>query len=149
MGTAIKHRTPSIRFRIDFGHGVAVGPGKIALLERIAEHGSLAEAARELRMSYRAAWLLLQSLNASFVDPVAIGKKGGDGRGGTLVTPLGEELIRRYRKFERRIHGYAASAFGALAKRRSRRPLAKPRARVDRLKTGRASRADTLPSIKR
>jgi len=145
----IKYKAPSIRFRIDFGPGVAVGPGKVALLEQIADRRSLSRAARELGMSYRAAWLLLQSLNASFADPVAIGKKGGDDRGGTRVTPLGEELIRRYRKFEHQIQGLAACAFGALAQQRSRKRLAKPRVKVDRLKASRVSRADTPASIKR
>src|SRR5215469_4611108 len=145
----IKYKAPRIRFRIDFGPGVAVGPGKVALLEQIADRRSLSRAARELGMSYRAAWLLLQSLNASFADPVAIGKKGGDERGGTLVTPLGEELIRRYRKFERQIQELAACAFGALARRRSRKRPAKPRAKVDRLKAPRLSRVDAPASVRR
>ena len=44
-----------MRFRVDFGRDEAVGPGKIALLELIAQEGSLSQAARELHMSYRRA----------------------------------------------------------------------------------------------
>ena len=110
---------PSIRIRVEFGPGVAVGPAQIALLEQIADRGSLSKAARALGVSYRTASLLLQSLNASFEDPMTIGRKGGSGRGGTLVTPLGCELIRQYRRFEQKSRGRAASAFGALVKRRS------------------------------
>jgi molybdate transport system regulatory protein len=76
----VKH--PSIRFRVDFGPKSAVGPGKIALLEYIERSGSLSQAARDLKMSYRRAWLLLDSLNSSFVEPVTVAKVGRAGHGG-------------------------------------------------------------------
>ncbi|MDE2136948.1 MAG: LysR family transcriptional regulator, partial [Gammaproteobacteria bacterium] len=57
---------PAVRFRVDFGRDGSVGPGKIALLEHIGSRGSLSQAARELGMSYRRAWLLLASLNRAF-----------------------------------------------------------------------------------
>jgi molybdate transport system regulatory protein len=52
---ATARRTAAVRFRVDFGRDEAVGPGKIALLELIAQEGSLSQAARELHMSYRRA----------------------------------------------------------------------------------------------
>ena len=58
------------RFRIDFAANSWVGPGKIELLEAIRGHGSLSQAARGLGMSYRRAWLLLESLNSYFREPV-------------------------------------------------------------------------------
>ncbi|MFK9892505.1 winged helix-turn-helix domain-containing protein, partial [Escherichia coli] len=61
----------SVSFRVDFSPECAVGPGKIALLEHIEATGSLSEAARRLRMSYRRAWLLLEDLNTAFQQPVA------------------------------------------------------------------------------
>jgi len=61
---------PIIRFRIDFGPRSCVGPGKISLLEQIERCGSLSEAARDLNMSYRRAWQLLDSLNSCFRTPV-------------------------------------------------------------------------------
>ena len=73
---------PAVRLRIDFGHAAAVGPGKIALLEHIAASGSLAQAARELGMSYRRAWQLLGSLNGSFREPLVASARGGRGGGG-------------------------------------------------------------------
>jgi len=68
-----------VRFRIDFGADSAVGPGKIELLEQITRCGSLSRAARDLKMSYRRAWQLLESLNACFAEPVTISSMGGHG----------------------------------------------------------------------
>ena len=65
-------RRIDVRLRIDFGPSSALGPGKIALLEEIALGGSLAQAAKELGMSYRRAWGLLQDLGQAFGEPVAI-----------------------------------------------------------------------------
>ena len=67
----------SVRFRVDLSAACAIGPGKVALLEAIATSGSLSQAARDLDMSYRRAWLLLAGLNASFRDPVVTLTKGG------------------------------------------------------------------------
>jgi molybdate transport system regulatory protein len=59
----------SIRFRVDFEGQCSVGLGKIALLEGIARTGSVSQAAREMDMSYRRAWLLVDSLNHGFDQP--------------------------------------------------------------------------------
>ncbi len=119
--------TPTVRFRVDFGRDEAVGPGKIALLERIAESGSLSQAARDLEMSYRRAWQLLESLNVSFRERVATTSKGGVGGGGAVLTPFGRELIRTYRAFERDIQSRAEKRFKVIA-RRARRDV--PRGRT-------------------
>jgi len=66
----------TVRFRVDLGSYGPVGPGKIALLERIDESGSLSQAARDLKMSYKRAWQLLESLNESFSQPVAVTTTG-------------------------------------------------------------------------
>jgi molybdenum-dependent DNA-binding transcriptional regulator ModE len=54
-----------VRIRVDFDSGASIGPGKVALLEQIAAHGSLSQAARVLGLSYRRAWLLLDDINHS------------------------------------------------------------------------------------
>jgi len=92
--------TPIVRFRIDFAAGSYVGPGKIELLETIRDAGSLSQAARNMRMSYRRAWLLLESLNASFREPATVATTGGRGGGGVTVTAFGLSLIDRYRELE-------------------------------------------------
>jgi molybdate transport system regulatory protein len=90
----------AVRFRVDFGSGCSIGIGKIELLEGISRSGSLSEAARQMRMSYRRAWLLLADLNASFDQSVARASTGGRGGGGAVLTPFGELLIAGYRKME-------------------------------------------------
>jgi molybdate transport system regulatory protein len=62
--------------------------------------GSLAQAARDMGMSYRRAWLLMRSLNASLRSPASLAVRGGQLGGGATVTPLGRALIRTYRQME-------------------------------------------------
>jgi len=94
---------PVVRFRIDFATGSYVGPGKIELLEAVLDSGSLSQAARNIGMSYRRAWLLLESINASFREPATVASTGGKGGGGAKVTHFGLELISRYRELEKDI----------------------------------------------
>jgi molybdate transport system regulatory protein len=108
---------PAVRFRVDFGRAAAVGPGKIALLEHIASGGSLSQAARELGMSYRRAWQLLESLNSSFRERVALSARGGRGGGGAQLTPFGKLLVRAYRDFDAEVQKRAVRCFGAVAGR--------------------------------
>ncbi|MEP6547328.1 MAG: LysR family transcriptional regulator [Gammaproteobacteria bacterium] len=89
-----------VRFRVDFGGGCSVGIGKIELLEGIARSGSLSQAARGMRMSYRRAWLLLEDLNQSFEQPVAHASVGGRGGGGVVLTAFGASLVAGYRRLE-------------------------------------------------
>lgn len=95
-------QAPLIRFRIDFSDEANVGPGKIALLESIKAHGSVSAAGRALGISYRRAWLLLDSLNKSFDIPVSVNSVGGRGGGGVEVTAFGDLLIERYRAVEQK-----------------------------------------------
>ena len=81
--------------------GVAIGPGKIALLEAIAETGSITSAAKKLGMSYRRAWLLVQETNGCLVEPAVAAAAGGQAGGGTSLTPTGKSLVQRYRELER------------------------------------------------
>lgn len=92
--------TPDIRFRIDFAQHYGVGPGKIRLLESIRDSGSLSQAARDLGMAYRHAWLLLESMKLTFKQPITRASVGGKGGGGVLVTEFGNELISTYRLLE-------------------------------------------------
>jgi molybdate transport system regulatory protein len=105
----------SVRFRIDLGPKCSIGPGKIDLLEAIARSGSIRQAARELGMSYRRAWLLVNSMNRSFSEPSTRASVGGTGGGGVELTEFGAELVRRYRSASRRIESVAQAAFGDLA----------------------------------
>jgi molybdate transport system regulatory protein len=108
---------PIVKFRIDFGPEESIGPGKIALLERIEGSGSISKAARALGMSYSRGWQLLDSLNESFREPLATASKGGRGGGGATLTPLGREVIRTYRAFETEVQDRAALHFSPLSRR--------------------------------
>lgn len=108
---------PTIRFRIDFDSVRSIGPGKIELLEHIRETGSLSQAGRDLEMSYRRAWLLLDNMNTSFREPVVVTNVGGKAGGGAVLTAFGESLIGAYRRLENDFNTTAAkslSSFGAL-----------------------------------
>ena len=106
---------PVIRFRVDFAKHCSVGPGKVDLLEAIGRVGSLSHAARELNMSYRYAWLLLDNLNRSFRVPVTTASVGGKGGGGVVLTALGQQLIKGYRDFAREFEASSARHFESFA----------------------------------
>lgn len=95
-----KSETPTIRLRIDLSPDSALGPGKIALLEHIEATGSLSQAARELGMSYRRAWLLLDDVNRMFTGPATTASVGGSGGGGAQLTDLGRAIVKVYREIE-------------------------------------------------
>jgi molybdate transport system regulatory protein len=103
-----------IRFRVDLAPRCSLGPGKIALLEAIADQGSLTHAASKLGMSYRYAWLLLEDLRRSFSEPVTRATVGGRRCGGVRLTEFGEELVRRYHLASRRIEAAARTAHAPL-----------------------------------
>ena len=80
--------------------GLAIGPGKVALLEAIEETGSITAAAKKLGMSYRRAWLLVDETNRCVVRPAVQTAAGGPNGGGAALTPVGVLLVRRYRALE-------------------------------------------------
>jgi molybdate transport system regulatory protein len=105
----------TVRFRLDVSPACSIGPGKIALLQGIERTGSLRRTARELGMSYRRAWLLVDGLNRSFTAPVTSASVGGKGGGGVTLTALGVDLMRRYAALARRFEALARREFGKVA----------------------------------
>jgi len=92
--------TLRLTLRVDLGNGRALGPGKIRLLEAIASTGSISQAGRQLGMSYRRAWLLVDDMNSCFRDPVIAAQPGGTHGGGATLTAFGQKLVDRYRAIE-------------------------------------------------
>jgi molybdate transport system regulatory protein len=110
---------PRIQFRIRISRGddIAVGPGKIDLLEAIRTAGSISAAARSLGMSYRRAWLLVDTMNRCFKAPLVDAEAGGKRGGGARLTALGSEVIERYRRVERNAARAAAADLRALTRK--------------------------------
>lgn len=120
-----------LTIRIDFGGHGALGPGKIRLLELVGAQGSISAAGRAMGMSYRRAWLLIDSLNQAFREPVVATQHGGQGGGGAQLTPAGQALIERYRAMEAALETAAAEHLAAFATALSDRPPVFPPADLD------------------
>ena len=89
-----------------------MGPGKASLLEAIDRTGSISAAARDLEMSYRRAWLLVDTMNQCFRQPLVSTETGGQKGGGAHVTEFGHDVLRRYLDMEVKA---AASVEGEMA----------------------------------
>ncbi len=96
----IGNRTVGPRLRIVLEPDIAIGPGKADILEGIRETGSIAAAGRRLGMSYKRAWLLVETMNACFKSPLVEASRGGRARGGATLTPEGERVLDCYRRME-------------------------------------------------
>ena len=93
-------RTDGLRIRIVFDERGMLGPGKADLLELIRETGSIAAAGRRLGMSYKRAWLLVETLNSMFAEQLVESTRGGASHGGARVTETGDEVLALYRAIE-------------------------------------------------
>ena len=82
------------------GDLIALGPGKVDLLESIGREGSISQAARERHLSYRRAWNMVDTMNQCFKEPLIVSITGGKGGGGAQLTAAGEKVIQLYRKME-------------------------------------------------
>lgn len=92
----------SPRLRIVFGNAARLGPGKIDLLEAIGRTGSISAGGRELGMSYRRAWVLVDAVNKMFRQPLVTATTGGAQGGGAQLTPFGRAVVAAYRRVEAR-----------------------------------------------
>ena len=73
-----------------------MGPGKAELLRQIARAGSISAAARAMDMSYRRAWLLVDTMNRCFRTPLVEAHPGSGANAGARVTPAGEQALAAY-----------------------------------------------------
>ena len=93
-----------IKIRIQLKENLYIGPGKILLLEKINDKGSISKAAESIGLSYRKAWRLINELNNSSVKKLVFAKSGGEGVRGTELTLEGKNLIRLFRKIEKNLN---------------------------------------------
>lgn len=105
---------PSLSVRINLDPEGRIGPGKIELLEQIASFGSISAAARQMHMSYKRAWDLVEEMNRLFAKPVVAAQTGGKSGGGAQLTSVGLAVVSRFRAIERAAEAAAAQHMVAL-----------------------------------
>jgi molybdate transport system regulatory protein len=103
-----------LKVSIVLGSEARIGPGKAALLEGIRDTGSISAAARRMEMSYKRAWLLLDSINQAFETPAVVAATGGQRGGGARLTDFGRDLLERYRRLEAQAQAMAADDLATL-----------------------------------
>jgi molybdate transport system regulatory protein len=118
---------PSLSVRIDLDDRERIGPGKIQLLEKIDEFGSISAAGRAMDMSYKRAWDLVDEINRICRQPAVERQTGGKNGGGAALTPFGTSLVARYRKIERDAASAVRKELAAL-----RSDIGKPKKTVGR-----------------
>lgn len=105
-----------IRARLLQGDEIALGPGKVELLQAIRDSGSISAAARTMGMSYRRAWLLVDTMNRCFKTPLVASSAGGSQGGGAQLTDKGMEILQRYQQLMAALEDAARLHLPALEK---------------------------------
>lgn len=105
---------PRLHLRLYFGD-IPFGPGKARLLDRIAALGSISAAGRDMGMSYRRAWDLVEEMNALFAAPLVQTARGGAAKGGATVTAEGQAVLLHYRALMDLVAGQGAGHLDALS----------------------------------
>jgi len=100
MAKPDRETEPQLRLRVVQAGAIILGPGRADLLELIQTHGSIAAAGRQMGMSYKRAWALVEAMNGTFAQTLVSAVKGGAGGGGAKLTELGIEVLAAYRTLE-------------------------------------------------
>ncbi len=103
-----------ITLRLMFGADAMLGPGKAELLERIRDTGSISAAGRQMAMSYKRAWMLVDTLNQIFREPLVASVRGGAKGGGARLTETGVAVLATYRHLETVVATQGADQITAL-----------------------------------
>ncbi|HSE11295.1 MAG TPA: LysR family transcriptional regulator [Rudaea sp.] len=110
---------PPVRIRVNLGVA-AFGPGKADLLEKIGETGSISAAARQMRMSYKRAWQLVDEMNRMFTQPLIEASPGGAHGGGAALTALGARIAAAYRSIQKKVPVAVRRELAVLARHAAR-----------------------------
>ncbi|PTQ95669.1 molybdate transport system regulatory protein [Mucilaginibacter yixingensis] len=101
---------PSFKYNgklwIENGTERLLGPGRVELLERIQQTGSIRQAAMQMQMSYRQAWQIVAHLNTQFGEPIVVSHRGGKGGGYAEITPKGLAVMKIFRDFHQQFHAF-------------------------------------------
>lgn len=104
-----------LKLRLEYDAPLVLGPGKAQLLTLIDQRGSISAAGREMGMSYKRAWSLVEEMNAAFTQPVVDSSRGGPGGGGASLTDTGREVLARFRRLEQILETEGAKEIAGLA----------------------------------
>ncbi len=113
-------KTAATRLRVVLAPGVFLGPGKGELLEGIAATGSISAAGRAMGMSYKRAWMLVETLNGYFRSPLVAAATGGRAGGGAQLTALGKQVLAQYQAMTAATEKACAKQVAALQKLRAK-----------------------------
>lgn len=117
-----------LTLRVDVDGEHALGVGKVRLMELIDRSGSISAAGKEMGMSYRRAWLLVDDLNQRFGTPLVETQRGGGGGGGAALTETGRDVVKLYRRMEKaclKANGKVVDEMAALMRRKPKRVRSK------------------------
>lgn len=114
MTTGSGRGRPGARLRVVLDDQIALGPGKADVLEGIRETGSIAAAGRRMGMSYKRAWMLVETMNRCFGEALVETSRGGRSHGGARLTAAGEDVLARYRRMESATRDAIADDLAAL-----------------------------------
>lgn len=103
MKSASKKYSLCFRVWINEEHGHFMGIGRVMLLENIRETGSITNAAKAMKMSYRQAWQMVEDMNSRSEKPLVEKILGGKGGGGARVTDAGEKAIKLFYRLEEKV----------------------------------------------
>jgi molybdate transport system regulatory protein len=98
--------TVSGRIWVEKDGELYMGWGRVILLERIDKLGSIAAAARSMKLGYRNAWLWVEAANRLAPAPLVEKTAGGAGGGHARLTKEGRKAINQYKKLRARFQEF-------------------------------------------
>ena len=94
------------RIWIKTGDEKVLGRGRVELLERIRDSGSIRQAALQMKMSYKQAWDMVNHLNTHFASPLVISHRGGKGGGKAALTEEGIRVIKCFHQLQQKFQEF-------------------------------------------
>src|SRR3954454_18526026 len=99
----------AVRVWVERGGKAVLGEGRLELLEWIDRSHSISEAARQLGISYRHAWVTVQAVNEAAGKPLVAAVTGGRRGGGARLTPSGAQAVALFRQLQDQVHHAAVA----------------------------------------
>jgi molybdate transport system regulatory protein len=102
------------RVWIETPEGKVLGMGRVELLERIKDSGSIRQAALQMKMSYKQAWDMINHMNEHFGEALVISRRGGKGGGNAVVTAHGLQVIEQYHGLQSKFKAFLTDNLGSI-----------------------------------